>query len=960
MDLIGQTIKHYEFRHLIASGGYGAVYEAMDTSINRLVAVKTILPHHANDPEFKQRFNTEVQLISKLEHPHIVPIYHYWQDEMGAFLVMRHISGGSLRQVMDVQGSLSLIQTQRIMRQICDALAVSHEKGIIHRDIKPENILIDTQGNAYLSDFGIAKNLHTDDDITATDSIIGSWKYLSPEQIQSQHISPQTDMYALGVMLYEMLTGKHPYDETTVTLMLVKHIQDPLPNIRLVRPDLPLSIHDVIQKATEKDPQARYASITTLATNLTHALEGIPSNMAVADTKANITKPIYTPAPLPKTSEGRIRLGMLRNVRKFWIEGVLETSLQNIELLDLGISSDHQSVNHPWKQLLNISQDNVTERLSSRQIMNYFENLNGKILVMGDPGAGKTTLLLNITEELLIRAELDPVYPIPVVLNLASWSQNQTQLEDWLETELHLKYQVPNRIAHDWVQSDHLTLMLDGLDEVDKAYRNTCIQAINAYREQHGFVDIVLCCRTNEYQELIDKAMLNGAIRINPLTDEQVRNYLNTLGDVGERTQRLIDLDPTFHELSRSPLTLRILVQTYRNVPTGYIEKGNNPIEQRRQLFELYCQEMINRRVNDLPYTSDEIRHHLGWLAKQMQTHNLSIFQIEDIQPSWLADTDQTTYTQLLIGTHVVSQAGFWGLPRLLQADEIIGMSNLAKTIIWMISGGAWGLALGSGTWIRHIIPLLCGVVFAMGITLDSSPVRGVEALKTLPTSLVIYSGLLYVAHSLMNRNGFTHHHIRTVELLSFSRHQIRPLAAIIGGLAGIATAFINSTVYSGPPATQTELLTGMILGALGGGLGAIFTSGLRSSPATTAIRPNHGIRQSLRNAIQVGLIIAFIFFITIFVATAPVSTVNFGITQGLISAFSFGFNGFIIFGGYSVIQHIIVRGLLARRGHIQPNLAQFLDTASSLLLLRKVGSGYIFIHRYLLEYFAEQDDVKN
>ena len=960
MDLIGQTIKHYQFHHLIASGGYGAVYEATDLSINRLVAIKTILPEHAKDDEFKQRFSSEVQLISKLEHPHIVPIYHYWQDGLGAFLVMRYINGGSLRQVMDVQGILSLVQTQRIFRQICDALSVSHKKGIVHRDIKPENILIDTLGNAYLSDFGIAKNLLTHDDITATDSILGSWKYLSPEQVQSQPVSPQTDIYALGIMLYEMLAGKHPYEDTTVTMMLVKHIQDPMPNIRLLRPDLPLAILELIQKATEKVPQSRYASIEALLEDFNRVIEGIPSSMAIADTLPNNIKPINNLPPLPKTSEGRTRQAMLKNVRKFWIEGVLETSLQNIEQLDLGLSSDHQSVNHPWKQLLNISQDDRNEHLSSQQIMNYFENLNGKMLVMGDPGAGKTTLLLSLTEELLTRAELDPAYPIPVVLNLASWSQNRAKLEDWLEAELHLKYQVPNRIAREWIQGDHLTLMLDGLDEVDKASRNDCIQVINSFREGHGFVDIVVCCRTDEYQELLDKAMLNGAIRINPLSDTQIKDYLTTLGEIGERTQRLIDIDPTFHELSRTPLTLRILVQTYRNVPTGYIEKQASPIDQRRQLFNLYCQEMIKRRVTELPYTAAEIRKYLHWLAKQMQSHNLSIFQIEDIQPSWLDDADQTTYTQLLIGTHLLSQASFWGLPRLLQTNEIVGMSNLAKTVIWFISGGTWGLAIGSGTWIKWFIPLLSGLVFALGIALDSSPERGLGVLATLPISIVIYSGLLYVAHILMKRNGFSHQHIQTVELLSFSRHQIRPLTAIIGGLAGIATTLVNSSAYNGIPATQSELLTGMLLGAIGGGLSAIFISGLRSTPLATAVQPNQGMRHSLRNALQLGLIFAFIFFITIFVATAPVSTVSFGIMQGLISAFSFGLNGFIIFGGYAVIQHVIVRSLLVRRGYTEANLAQFLDTTASLLLMRKVGSGYIFIHRYLLEYFAEQDETNN
>lgn len=960
MDLIGKTIQHYEFRKLIASGGYGAVYEAMDKNFNRLVAIKTILPDYANQEEFKQRFTTEAQLVAQLEHPHIVPIYHYWQDEQGAFLVMRYIKGGTLRDVMSVQGIMSLIQIQRILRQVCDALDVSHSTGVVHRDIKPENILIDPRGNAYLTDFGIAKNVHTPEDMTATDSIVGTWKYLSPEQIQNQPLSPMMDMYALGVMVYELLAGQHPFEDTVVTMMLLKHLQDPLPNILLKQPNLPLTINDVIQKATQKNPASRYPSITAFANAFTNVVDGIPMSLPVADTRLNITKPLHIPPPLPTTTKGRNRHAMLQNVRKFWIEGVLETSLQHVGLLDINISPEYESVNHPWQKLLNIRRSDTDEPLGSQQIMTYFENLSGKLLVMGAPGAGKTTMLLSLTQELIIRAQLDPAYPIPVVLNLSTWSQNRLSLEDWLEDELHIKYQTPRRIAREWIEGDNLTLMLDGLDEVDTRHRAPCVQAINTYREQHGFVDIVLCCRTSEYQELITKVMLNGAIRIEQLTDTQVTDYLGTLDEVGKRTQRLIDADPTFLELSRSPLTLRILVQTYRNVPTDHVKILDNPIDQRRQLFNLYYQEMINRRVTDGQYDTVTIRKHLTWLAKQMRIHNLSIFQIEDLQPSWLDVPDKKTYQRLFISANMISQAGFWGLPRLLQAGEITGLSNIGKTLVWSTTGGIWGIALGTGAWRKRLIPWLSGIVFALGIAMDSSPEKGFGALADVPISFVIYGGMLYATHILMNREGFTEDHIRTVELLAFSRQHIRPLYAILGIMSGIATAFINDSVYNGDPATTTELLVGMTLGALTGAIGAILISGFRGSPSAIAIRPNQGMRHTLRNAVQMGLYIGFIFSLSIFMATAPVSTISFGITQGIISALSFGFLGFIIFGGYAVIQHLIVRHLLVRRGHIEPNLAHFLDTASSLLLMRKVGSGYIFIHRYLLEYFAELEDSSN
>ena len=602
MDLIGQVIRDYEIRQQIASGGYGAVYEAWDSSVKRSVAIKTILPEYANQEEFKRRFESEAQLVAQLEHPHIIPIHQYWQDDDGAFLVMRYIRGGNLRDIMARHGKMSAIQIQRIIKQLVSALDVSHTHGVVHRDIKPENILLDPQGNSYLGDFGIAKNLHTDDDITATDSIIGTWKYLSPEQIKNEGISAQSDQYAVAVMLYEMLTGEHPFKDTPVTMMLIKHMQEPLPNLLDNRPDLPEALNTVIQRATMKQPEDRYPNMTAFANAFNNVIDGVSIKMAMADTEPNITEPIYIPTPRAKTPQARTRLAMIQNVRKFWIEGVLQTSLANVELLDLGLSPDYDSVNHPWQKLLNISTGEDGQPLTSNQIMTYFENLNGKLLVMGDPGAGKTTMLLNLTQQLLRRAELDPAYPIPVVLNLSTWSQSRASIEEWIEDELNNKYQTPRQMAKEWIEGDNLTLMLDGLDEVDGQYRNDCVGAINTYREEHGFVDIVLCCRTEEYQDLMTQVMLNGAIRIDPLTSQQIRDYLATLGEVGKHTQSLIDTDPTFQELSRAPLTLRILVQTYQNVPTGAVETLNDPVAQRRQLFERYSREMINRRVNETQY----------------------------------------------------------------------------------------------------------------------------------------------------------------------------------------------------------------------------------------------------------------------------------------------------------------------------------------------------------------------
>src|SRR5215813_13942240 len=182
-NLSNRVIKGYELRDRIGAGGFGAVYRAYQPSIGREVAIKVILPEYANQPEFIRRFEVEAQLIARLEHPHIVPLYDYWRDPDGAYLVMRWLKG-SLRTAIQ-RGSWSVETASRLLDEIAAALTVAHREGIIHRDIKPDNILLDEDENAYLADFGIAKNVNARE-ITAEGSMVGSLAYLAPEQIRGE------------------------------------------------------------------------------------------------------------------------------------------------------------------------------------------------------------------------------------------------------------------------------------------------------------------------------------------------------------------------------------------------------------------------------------------------------------------------------------------------------------------------------------------------------------------------------------------------------------------------------------------------------------------------------------------------------------------------------------------------------------------------------------------------------
>lgn len=252
-----QHIKGYELRERLGAGGFGAVYRAYQSTVGREVAIKVILPSVANHPDFIRRFETEAQVIARLEHLHIVPLYDYWRDPEGAYLVMRWLKGGSLRDALE-NGAFDLNSTLLLMDQITSALDAAHRNGIIHRDLKPANILLDEDGNAYLADFGIAKDLtNTRGSNTAEDVIVGSLDYISPEQARSEPVTSRTDIYSLGVVLYEALTGHHPFPNLTPVERLYHHLNDPLPIID--NPMIPPQVNEVIQKATAKNPAHRYA-----------------------------------------------------------------------------------------------------------------------------------------------------------------------------------------------------------------------------------------------------------------------------------------------------------------------------------------------------------------------------------------------------------------------------------------------------------------------------------------------------------------------------------------------------------------------------------------------------------------------------------------------------------------------------------------------------------------------------
>lgn len=252
--------KNLELLEKIGEGGAGAVYRAHQEILDREVAVKVILPHYANHPDFIRNFELEAQLVARLEHPHIVPLYDFWRDPDGAFIVMRYLKGGSLKGRLS-QGMLSLTEVDEMLNQLTNALSAAHRASVVHRDLKPDNILLDEDGNAYLSDFGIARRTGHD---PTEENVSGTLAYMAPEQLMSHPTHVSMDIYSMGIILFELLTGEHPFKRYSPGEMIRMQMNEPLPELADFRPELPDSLGEVIEKATSKTPDERYTEVRDL------------------------------------------------------------------------------------------------------------------------------------------------------------------------------------------------------------------------------------------------------------------------------------------------------------------------------------------------------------------------------------------------------------------------------------------------------------------------------------------------------------------------------------------------------------------------------------------------------------------------------------------------------------------------------------------------------------------------
>ena len=274
----------YELTHLIARGGMAQVYRARDRLLDRPVALKVLFPELSVDRAFVERFRREAQAAANLSHPNIVPVFDWGEDGGTYYIVMEYIDGQPLSQALRSGGPMPAQRVAMIGARVADALAYAHRHGVVHRDVKPGNVLITNDEQVKVTDFGIARAVNTEESLTQTGAVMGTATYFSPEQAEGGGVDPRSDIYSLGVVMYEMVAGRPPFLGESPVAVASKHVRERPPLLRDLNPTVPPALEAVIAKAMAKSADLRYQTATELRADLQRFVAGRPVDISNSTT----------------------------------------------------------------------------------------------------------------------------------------------------------------------------------------------------------------------------------------------------------------------------------------------------------------------------------------------------------------------------------------------------------------------------------------------------------------------------------------------------------------------------------------------------------------------------------------------------------------------------------------------------------------------------------------------------
>jgi serine/threonine-protein kinase len=278
-DLIADR---YELEELVGTGGMSSVFRARDRQLERRVAIKILHEHYADDAEYLERFRREARAVARLSHPNIVTVIDRGDDNGRQYIVFEHVEGENLKELVLRSGRLPVRRALELALAVADGLAFAHEHGLVHRDVKPQNVLLSSEGEVKVTDFGIARSLHMDHGVTQTGTVLGTGEYLAPEQASGKPVSPATDVYSLGVVLWELLAGDVPFVGENFVAVALRHVNEPPPSLRERRPDVSPRLDAAVERALAKGPGQRFPSMAAFAKELRACLAEAEAGTPVA------------------------------------------------------------------------------------------------------------------------------------------------------------------------------------------------------------------------------------------------------------------------------------------------------------------------------------------------------------------------------------------------------------------------------------------------------------------------------------------------------------------------------------------------------------------------------------------------------------------------------------------------------------------------------------------------------
>ncbi|HNB76731.1 MAG TPA: NACHT domain-containing protein [Enterococcus faecalis] len=700
-----------------------------------------------------------------------------------------------------------------------------------------------------------------------------------------------------------------------------------------------------------------------------------------------ITDAPITPDMLREALSGisKTRPKMIKSVKDRWIKDALKNAIFQDRYLHV-----------PLKYNSVLSVEPIT-----LDIVQAFDQSEGKLLILGAPGAGKTVQMYFLIQELLSRAELDENHPIPILYHLSSWVQTRQEFEKWLCEEVPPFYGISRSLFQVWLSGSIFQLLLDGLDEIPVNFRNDCVQAINDFATKYPQVDIVISSRKTDYEKTKNKLKIQNTLVLEPLTSNIIQDYL-----AKTEINSLLGKDVSFINFASSPLNLDLIARTFENVNISELLQFDTIEKRQIFLFDKYIEHTFkhhSQRNQQEFFKKTKTLQQLGWLAKRMKENNQTLFLIESIQPKWIKNFigKATHKLSVMIATFfsgVLSGAIvsiLFTIPVLFSAMISNHLKEGPTYIANLIIGTFFG-----GMLLNVIIGTAIGFIGSLVYSFNSSS-RFSEKIN-INSQGIIFSGVKggaiftiitpVFSFIFFNLKEFLDAHFSTLNFLygiilfiaviaitslpsivlmgiatKNGSGNLRPKSSIYYKGFGLATfAGLFSIVMESyvPRSNYYSILPSLLLGFILG----IILDGISSKEIDSKTRPNQGFHLSIKNGSMLFFIVFLLIDLTSSIVLIPILRASqsfqniafseqIGNIQVITSALSLPISWFISMnnGGSAVIHHIIIRTILWLSGNTPLLYSKFLEYTCELTLLRQIGGAYEFSHPLLRDYLAEK-----